>query len=287
MIAVRLIGGLGNQLFQFAAGRRLAGRHGSELVLDLGWFRYEGRDFATPRPYALGGLGLQARTKRFRLRTVRAFEAGRRHPFSSRTLEVIRQREGDFTVDERVLNAPDDVLLIGYWQSEAYFADAAEEIRRELGIRSVPVREQYRVLDRAVETRSAVAVHVRRGDYVSSPATRAVHGVLDREYYRRALRYVAERVVEPAFFAFSDETGWVERELASEMCLTVVHGGDALQELRLMSRCAHHVIANSSFSWWGAWLGERSESVVVAPRQWFADPRADTRSVVPARWERL
>lgn len=280
------MGGLGNQLFQFAAGRRLATRHETRLAFDLGWFRHEGRAFETPRSYELGGFELNALVTKFHPRALEAFEAGRRARFSRLKLEVIRQREGDHAVDERVLNAPDDVLLVGYWQSETYFGDVAEEIRHELRTRADD-SGRYAAFEQLVEKPSAVAVHVRRGDYVSNRATRAFHGTLDRDYYRRALARVREQVDDPVFVAFSDEPDWVERELASDLELSVVTGGDALQEVRLMSRCAHHVIANSSFSWWGAWLGEREGSVVVAPQRWFADPRVDTRSIVPERWQRL
>lgn len=280
------MGGLGNQLFQIAAGRRLATRHGSELVLDLGWFRHEARHFATPRSYELGDVEFDAHATAVRPRVLKALEAGRRPRFSSLSLEVIRQREGDYAVDERVLEASDDVLLIGYWQSEAYFADAADAVRNELRIR-MTYAGPYAIFEPVVDGPSAVAVHIRRGDYVSNPETRAFHGSLDRQYYRRALAYVAERVSDPIFVAFSDDPEWVERELARELDLTVVSGGDALRELGLMSRCTHHVIANSSFSWWGAWLGEQEESIVVAPQRWFADPCVDTRSMVPVRWRRL
>lgn len=280
------MGGLGNQLFQFAAGRRLASLHRSELVLDLGWFRHEAGGMVTPRRYELDGFELIARSTAIRPRAVEALEAGRRRRFSRLGLEVIRQREGDLAVDERVLNAPDDVLLIGYWQSETYFADVSDAVRDELCIRTAPSKS-YAIFDRIIGSSSAVAVHVRRGDYASIPQSQAFHGVLDRDYYRRALAHVAERVPDPVFVAFSDDPDWVERELASELHLTVVSGGDALQELRLMSRCKHYVIANSSFSWWGAWLGEQEESIVVAPQRWFTDACADTRDIVPERWQRL
>lgn len=280
------MGGLGNQLFQFAAGRRLAVRHGAELVLDLGWFKHEGRTLARSRPYALDGFEFDARSTVFHPRALRAFEERRRSPLSRRRLDVIRQRDGDQAVDERVLEAPDDVLLIGYWQSEAYFLDVADLVRSEVRIRAAPTA-RYAAFDALVERASAVAVHVRRGDYVSNPTTKAFHGVLGRDYYRRAVAHVAERVRDPVLVAFSDEPGWVERELASDLSLTVVSGGDAFQELRLMSRCVHHIIANSSFSWWGAWLGERAGSVVVAPARWFADPDIDASRIVPERWQRL
>jgi hypothetical protein len=286
VIVVRLMGGMGNQLFEFAAGRRLVSHHGSELMLDLGWFRHEGKSVVTPRSFQLGGFELAAGLMELHPRVLAGWEGKRRSLFPRQRLEVIRQRDSDATLDQRVLSAPDDVLLLGYWQSEKYFADVADVVRRELHFRDEP-DERYVHIDEIAGDPSAVAVHVRRGDYVAHPETSAVHGALGRGYYRRALDLVAARVNDPQFLAFSDDPEWVERELASEFRLTVVTGGDAHQELRLMSRCTHHVIANSSFSWWGAWLGEQNDSVVVAPARWFSDPLVDTSSVIPERWVRL
>jgi Glycosyl transferase family 11 len=280
------MGGLGNQLFQFAAARRLAHVRESELVLDLGWFRHEGKQFAVRRAYELGNFALSARTTTISPRAVAAHERGKRPRFSPAQLEVIRQHENDFGVDERVLNASDDALLIGYWQSEAYFADVTTALRHELRFTRA-VAAPYARFQQVIDDPAAVAVHFRRGDYVANPQTYAFHGVLGREYYRRALVHVEDRVPNPVFVAFSDDPDWVEREFVSDFDLKVVRGGDAFQELHLMSRCSHHVIANSSFSWWGAWLGEREESVVVAPLRWFADPRADPSAIVPSRWQRL
>ena len=279
------MGGLGNQLFQFAAARRLARVHESELVLDLGWFRHEGKRFAAPRPYELGGYGLSVRSTMFSPRAVRAHEVrGRRFP--STRLEVIRQHDGDYSVDERVLNASDNVLLIGYWQSEAYFADVARVVRDELNVRD-GVAAPYARFQHVVDDPAAVSVHVRRGDYVSSPQTFAFHGVLDRDYYRRAMAHLAERVSDPRFIAFSDDPDWVERELASDLDLTVVRGGNGFQELRLMSRCRHHVIANSSFSWWGAWLNPDPAKRVIVPVRWFNQGPSNTDDLIPSTWTRL
>jgi hypothetical protein len=283
---VRLMGGMGNQLFQYAAGRRLASRHHADLVLDLGWFAHEGKDVVAPRSFQLGGFEIPAALTELDPRVLVDWEQKRRRLFSRRRLEVIRQRDLDVMLDERVLHAPDDVLLLGYWQSEKYFFEVADLVRRDLRFHAEP-DGSYADLDEIAGKASGVAVHVRRGDYVTDPGTSAFHGVLGRDYYRRALKLVEERVDQPKFLAFSDEPDWVEREFASEFPLSVVAGGDAHQELRLMSRCKHHVIANSSFSWWGAWLGEGKGSVVVAPSRWFADPAIDTSSIVPERWIRV
>jgi hypothetical protein len=280
------MGGIGNQLFQFAAGTSLALRHRTDFVLDLGWFRYEGRDVTTRRSFSLPQLGINARTVAFTPSRLQRWDRGARAMFfSKRRLKVIRQREGEFRADARVLGAPDDVLLLGYWQSELYFADHGDALRAT--IRFPPATRKYERYDGVVEQSTAIAVHIRRADYVTDAQTNAVHGVLQPAYYRRALDYVASCVRDPTAVVFSDDPEWVRAEFACPFRLIVVDGGDAVQDLRLMSRCSHHIIANSSFSWWGAWLGERPQSVVVAPEQWFMDETVDTRDVVPLRWQRL
>jgi hypothetical protein len=280
------MGGLGNQLFQFAAGRRIALRCGVELVLDLGWFRHEAAAFATPRTYELGPIASNLRAIELSPREIEGLEGTRRRPRSTPRLRVIRQRDGDHSVDERVLEAGDDVLLVGFWQSEAYFADIVGVLRSELRDIGAPQAVDSD-LHPLVRHPGAVSVHFRRGDYASNPTARAFHGLLGPDYYRGAVEQVARRVPGAVFAAFSDEPDFVERELAAELGLTILSTGDALQELRLMSRCTHHVIANSSFSWWGAWLGEKEDSVIVAPERWFAEAGVDSSSIVPERWRRL
>lgn len=275
MIAVRLMGGLGNQLFQYAAGRRLAIKHETELVLDLGWIRHESHTVTTPREFELEPFNLAADRVEFDPREVASWD-GRQRWFSRRSgLTVVRQREGDMRVDSRVLQAGNDVLLIGYWQSEQYFVDIRDVIRAELEVGSIRADV------------GATAVHVRRGDYVAHEQTGAFHGVLPERYYRDALELVTQRSGSSRFSAFSDDPDWVERELAPSLGLELVRNGTPYDDLRRMAGCQHHVIANSSFSWWGAWLGEGEASVVVAPARWFADPTVDTTSVIPDRWVRI
>ncbi|HJQ75030.1 MAG TPA: alpha-1,2-fucosyltransferase [Gaiellaceae bacterium] len=291
MVVVRLTGGLGNQLFQYATARRLALVRAAELVLDVGWFRYEAPDYPAPRPYALDGFRLPARLVSLSPATVARWEQGLparagRWPSRRIRLPVISQSEDWDVVDERVLDGPADVLLLGYWQSEGYFQDAADTIRDELRPPTAPDARFGRLLE-AIGSSEAVAVHVRRGDYVSVPQVAERHGTLPAAYYREAVGLVAERAGPDAHaFVFSDDPEWAQEHLALELPTT--HLGrtawSAPVELRLMASCRHHVIANSSFSWWGAWLAERAGQVVVAPKDWFRDRRT---AIVPPRWLRI
>lgn len=291
MIVTRLRGGLGNQMFQYAAGRALALRTGAELKLDLGSY-----ERSSLRSYALGPFPIQAEPATAEevarlTRTPPLLRIARRLLGREPRPPRSRVEEPDLTFHPEVLDLPDGVYLDGYWQSERYFADAAAVIRAELEPPE-PATARDRELAAAIDATESVSVHVRRGDYVSAAVAREMLGPCSLDYYRRATAWLGERIAEPALFVFSDEPEWVREHLDLPFPTTVVdHGGDAdgaaHRDLALMSRCRHHVIANSSFSWWGAWLGRDPEGRVVAPERWFARADLSSRDLVPERWVRL
>lgn len=292
VIGVRLSGGLGNQLFQYAAGRALALDLDTRLVLDASAFG-RARRGETPRAFELAPFGVRGQVSvggRLGL-------AGRlrRAPWLAPWLSGWRLFvEHDLTYNDAVSSVRDGTLLVGYWQSFHYFQRHAAAIAGELA----PVRDvsaaSRRVAD-LIDALPSVAVHVRRGDYVTLQAAAALHGLLPLEYYRGALDFVRSRVQQPTWFVFSDDPQWCREHLlpAGETIVVVDHnpGHDAWQDLWLMGRCRHHVIANSSFSWWGAWLADQHRAgqprVVVAPAQWFAGQQHDTRDRFPPHWTTL
>jgi Glycosyl transferase family 11 len=288
MIIVRLCGGLGNQLFQYAAGRRLASVRSAELVLDLGWYtRTPSSD--TPRVYELGYYPIKAR-----LTTPTEALWSRLHEGRLlRRLPILPRRwrhwsEKTFEFDARVLDLPDNTYLDGYWQSHRYFEEIADSIRTELS----PIKNfgtQDEKVASLIAAGNAVSVHVRRGDYVNHQAALQNHGLCSIEYYKAAVAKVLLHVDQPHFFVFSDDPVWTRENLPLPGLATFVdHNGPAtaFQDLRLMSLCDHQITANSSFSWWGAWLNSRPNKIVVTPQQWFADQR-NTQSLRPDNWIRL
>lgn len=135
-----------------------------------------------------------------------------------------------------------------------------------------------------------MSLHVRRGDYVSDARTHATLGVCSLDYYRAAVRYIADHVEAPEFFVFSDDIAWAQANLElGHPCHYVDHnrGAESYNDMRLMSLCRHHIIANSSFSWWGAWLNPRADKVVVAPARWFAGGNRVVDDLFPPGWVRL
>lgn len=177
------------------------------------------------------------------------------------------------------------VYLAGYWQSEKYFSDASEAIRADFTFRTPLSKKNAELAERVGQTNS-VSLHVRRGDYVSSAKTNATHGFCSLDYYRAAVLHMAAHIEQPEFFIFSDDMAWVKANLKIDFpCRYVDHnqGAESYNDMRLMSLCKHHVIANSSFSWWGAWLNPNPNKTVIAPRKWFANDN-NVDDLFPSDW---
>lgn len=281
MVTVRLTDGLGNQMFQYALGRTIAHRRGTSLALDISSFRdnkqrqYSLGVFNIVENFASGGYPgfcrLRALGRRLRLPGI---------------LPILRERSLYF--DPAVLDAPANVYLTGYWQSEKYFKEIEDIIRCEFSFKTQPDCQNSEMAER-IRGANSVAVHARRGDYVSNPSFNRDFGTCSQEYHWEAARFVASRVPDPRFFVFSDDPDWARAELHLGGPTTFVaqDGPEkAYEDMRLMSLCRHHIIANSTFSWWGAWLSN-SGGIVVAPQKWFKTDALDARDLLPERWIRM
>jgi hypothetical protein len=269
-LITRIKGGLGNQLFCYAAARRLALTSGAELVIDdvTGF----ARDHQYRRHYSLGHFEIPARKatpaermepfERYR-RGVSKFIAGKKSFFRRRYLE----QEG-IDLDPRILDfkVRGTVYLDGYWQSEEYFKDIEQTIREDLRI--IPPEDPVnREMALKISQCNAVAVHVR---FFDAPDGKSATHNSSKEYYQRAFAAIGGRVANPHFFLFSDDPVAAGRllRLPAETVTYVSHNqGDpaAYADLWLMTRCRHFIIANSTFSWWGAWLGEYEAKIIIAP----------------------
>lgn len=281
-VTVRLLGGLGNQMFQYAAGRTLAQRHGAKLLLDPSYIGFEAH-----RRYALDALCVDVKVSRRRRVPNWIFERERLdHALVRLRFGARIERERTHAYDEHFDRAPANSYLLGYRQVERYFEPVADRLREEFRPRSMGAAAND-AAERIAGTRGSVAVHVRRGDYVSNLTTNDLFGVLDEDYYARAAALITARTGADRFFVFSDDIDWCRENLRLAGETAFVSGGTAAHEdLHLMRLCEHKIIANSSFSWWAAWLGESAASVIVAPRVWFANFAGDTSQQVPARWLR-
>ena len=290
MIISKIIGGLGNQMFQYATGRAVSSRLSTPLHLDVSGFTgyklHQG--FELTRVFACDPELATAAE-------VRNLLGWRASAFAQRILPHIDARwirRGNLVIEPHhhywpeINTIRDNVYLSGYWQSERYFRDISETIRADFTFRQ-PLSEFNAELADEILHRNAVSVHVRRGDYVTDPKTNAVLGVCSLDYYRAAISHMSEHLESPEFFVFSDDISWVKENLQFGFPYTFVdhnRGQESYNDMRLMSLCSHHIIANSSFSWWGAWLNPRVEKIVIAPKKWFSDTNRARRDLIPSDW---
>ncbi len=293
MVIVRLKGGLGNQMFQYAMARRIAYKNRVPLKLDITWFNNTKND--TSRVYELKHLQIVEDfasedeiggfVKNKGLDSYVSKITSRFLPLSWRT--YIRERK--FSFDPDILRLPGNVYLDGVWGTEKYFMDIKEIIQHEFALRN-PSNEVNKKMGQLIESVASVAVHVRRGDYVSNPITNRYHGVCSLEYYDRAVAEIAKMVKEPHFFIFSDDLDWVRNNLKfgfPAIYLNHNSGDQGHEDMKLMSLCRHNIIANSTFSWWGAWLNKNPDKLVYAPAKWFNTKKLDTKDLLPISWKKL
>lgn len=289
-VSVRLVGGLGNQMFQYAAARAVALRNQAPLALDLSWF---GTD--PDRQFALGPFNIEATVGA--QTSVRPGGAGLFARLGRRFARHLGRTRGgtpvfteaSFRYDPAIEDVAPPVALDGYFQSARYFDAVAGQIARDFTLREGASGVTADMLER-IRASEAICVHIRRGDYVTNSAANAYHGTCSLAYYRDGLAQVSHGLDSPHCFVFSDDPVWVKENFHADLSVTVVdiHSTtQAHEDLRLMSACRRFVIANSSLSWWAAWLGAAQDKHVVAPKRWFSGSDNDISDLVPNDWLRV
>ena len=292
MVIIRLRGGMGNQMFQYAFGRRMAETLNTKLFLDLSLLL----DWATGkesvyRDYELDIFNVDPQ---FIIppNLLRAIYTVR----YSGTGEFIRKwiargrnyvKEPHFHVSEELLQRPqDNTIYQGWWQSERYFSEISDQIRRDFSFKDELLPKSQLLFDEIRQTNS-IALHVRRTDYLKVPSLNTT----DRAYFLQAAERIANKVSDPFFYVFSDDIEWCEQQIKLDYPVRIVghdlKGHKSGNHLRLMAACKHFIISNSSFAWWAVWLSDNPDRIVIAPRNWFHNPRQDTSDLVPKNWMRM
>ena len=290
MIVVKLKGGLGNQLFQYAMGRSLAKIHRTVLKMDISFF-----DTYELHEYSIGPFNIQENFAS--AKEIRELSFGNKGVLNrvvgrllhkSKVYAPTYVKEKMFQFDHETLNLPDGVYLDGYWQSEKYFADIVGTIRQEFIVKTLPVGKD-KELGESMASCESVNLHIRRGSYLNPPYNK-VHGTCSLDYYFRCIEQICKKVKNPHFFIFSDDPEWARNNLKLSYLTTLVdhNGADKdYEDLRLMTQCKYHILANSTFSWWGAWMSQRAEKMVFAPRQWFVKSGTNTEDLLPMGWKKM
>jgi hypothetical protein len=293
MIISRINGGLGNQMFQYAFGRALAIARGTDLSVGLDAFRgytlHNGFELA--RIFDINAHTANESDYR-KVLGVRGIEKNRRALIRKRFSWFRGSRvvvEPHYHYWEDAAGLPEDCYVVGYWQSERYFQAFQDLIREDFSFRTPMSPQNQKTYDK-ISSCEAISLHIRRGDYISDQNTFNTHGVCSMDYYEKALEFIYRQCNNPVLFVFSDDMAWVKENFNFDKQSYFIEnncGDDSYNDMRLMSSCKHHILANSSFSWWGAWLNSSAEKVVVTPRCWFASDRFDTRDLIPAEWIKL
>ncbi len=270
MIITHIMGGIGNQLFQYAFGRFLAHKHGTEFKLDI--TECIASRFSHHNYYRLGEFNI-----RENFATAEEIQS---------LPQVIEHNSYHPRFQPEVLDSPDNVLLYGYWQSEKYFSEVAEIIRSELTLKNPLGEVSNSWLKKILATECAVSLHVRHGDYFT-PLLRNDFGVLPTEYYRICVDELKKTFPNLKLFVFSDDLAWAKENLNFGVPIEFVEGCERdAEELYLMSRCKHNIISHSTFSWWGAWLNQNPDKKVFAPYPWMRNPDG-FYDIIPDSWTKI
>jgi hypothetical protein len=284
----KLKGGLGNQLFQYACGRALSIRNGEELKLDITEYA-DNNTTDVARHYSLSHFNIKA--------TIATIEEILKIKYSygliSKATRIFRTkilREFYIGFNKKILTRKGNSYLDGFFQTEKYFLDKEKEIRDDLKLKA-PLNEKAKEISSLIkDAQQSISLHVRRGDYISHPVSRQYNGTCSLEYYTKALELIVSKIGDDiTIFVFSDDIAWVKENMPLPYPAIYVSSPDIpdYEEMVLMSMCNHNIIANSSFSWWGAWLNPDPSKIVIAPKRWTLKEQWQYRDIVPPSWIRL
>jgi hypothetical protein len=272
MIIMQLMGGMGNQMFQYAFGRSLSLKYNVPLKLDLSILKRRdfGPDFVY-RDYDLDLFNVFADFDINMESKVHHLSEPHFH-FSEKSLNYYESIDGDLSI-------------YGYWQSPKYFAYAEEIIRKDFQFRDT-VSGPAVTMMAEIRATNSVVINVRRTDYLNTD----FHGVMGLEYIMAGVEIIRSKIKNPHFFIFSDDIDWCRENIRLDNMTIVDHQykGDRFGNyLQLMKACKHYIIPNSTFAWWGAWLNDNPDKIVITPAKWFADPNLITADLIPVEWLRI
>lgn len=286
------MGGLGNQMFQYAAGRSISLKHNIPFKIDISWFENPKQN----RHYLLDQFNIKAEiaTKK----EIIYFNGEKKDKWHKKYLRIVNNtlqkkiyRENKFSYNNTFLSIKNNAYIKGNFQSEKYFYSIKNLIKNEFSLKA-PLPDMYHEQLRKICNNNSISLHIRRGDYVNNIKASEYHGNLNIQYYSRAADMIEKKIQNPHFFIFSDDIEWAKNNLILNHPITYIDGGNesnCYDEMYLMSICKHSIIANSTFSWWGAWLNNNSNKIIIAPEKWFAKPEMNnqTQDLIPESWIRI
>ena len=291
MVVVKLQGGLGNQMFQYAAARSLSMRLNTEMYFDLSWFsNIPSSD--TKRWYELDCFDIDIKSIDITKYNVISKGLGRSAKIKQYLKAANRKVLWSFeSPDQKYLDEfsslNGNIYLDGWFTSEKYFMSIRDQLLKDFKYKQKMSPENKKIIDKILSTNS-VSLHVRRGDYISNKGASKWHGTSNIEYYKDAIDLAESKIVNPIFYIFSDDISWCKKNIKIQTEHHYIEGNKkGADDMRLMMQCKNNIIANSTFSWWGAWLNNDVNKLVIAPKKWLEDSSVDTSDIIPEGWIRI
>jgi hypothetical protein len=254
MIIVRIIGGIGNQMFQYAYAKALE-KSGKKVKLDLSKIKY----------YKLHG-GYQLHKYNINLQ-----EANSISTFLSKIGIPKTVKEKSLLFDKNIKEIDKNAYVKGYFQTEKYFKEIRKTLLKEFTITKDNSESTKSYVQQITNSQNSCSLHIRRGDYVSNKKTNNIHGTCSLDYYKKAIATIKKKQKNIQFYIFSDDIVWTKKNLIVKNAIYVDHKCSPHEDMYLMSLCKNNITANSSFSWWGAWLNKNQDKIVISPKQWFVE----------------
>lgn len=277
-------GGLGNQMFQYALALKLESL-GRQVKIDVTKYaeHHVHNDFELDKVFGIScPFARIEEIKKLGYRKANHWtEFLKKTPFGKKTI----YNNESYAYDQNVLRM-DGYYLEGYWQSEKYFFDIKEKILETYRFPGFSTELQRQYAEQ-IENNCSISVHIRRGDYLNYPY---LQNICTPEYYKNAMKYFRKRYPENArFYIFTNDLPWAEENFGEKDCCFVKgnSGVDSFRDMQLMSLCKHNIVANSSFSWWGAWLNQNPDKIVIAPEKWINSSSDETIDVIPDNWIKI
>ncbi len=292
MILVKLMGGLGNQMFQYAAAKALACKHNVDIKVDLSFLNADPKGNYTARKYELDifnsviKIASEEDLLKFNNKINNKIARSLQRNFPSLFTYLLAAESGS-NYSLAFQSYPKNTYLNGFWQSEKYFEHYKAQIKTDYEFKKI-IPNALQVILNQIQNSNSISIHVRRGDYVALKSANDFHGICNIDYYKTAISLMAQKNKNIELFIFSDDIDWCKQNFEFNFPMHFVqHKLESYWDMFLMSNCKHNIIANSSFSWWAAWLNKNIEKTIIAPKNWFANTAINTNDLIPLQWIKI
>ncbi len=302
MILVRISGGLGNQLFQYATARSISIKLNRKLYLDDSWYReidsledFSNPNATTKREFLLTKFNIKSTVlndfylnwiKRLDIKTKnnKFFKYLKSHLFQNLSFTSINSKHYSWDL----MSNSKKIYLKGYWQNNIIIEEFRDSLITECKP-SLPISENNNQYLTSISSSNSVAVHFRRGDYINKPLSRKIHATCSNNYYYTAINFLQKKMDDLHLFIFSDDISWVKNNFTLNGNITYIsNDGTEYEHLYLMSNCKHQITANSTYSWWAAWLNENPDKIVITPKYWYYDKKLNETIIrIPDNWIKI